>query len=158
LAGVLLDSGPLVLFICGSLRPDFIGKGKTKSFTFDTYRRLNEELLGIEKHFSLPNVLTEASNHLGSGHQQSVDGAATALSSYILSLDEIIKPSRDIVGLGEYLSVGLADAAIISCVPKLKSENIKVYTQDWELFNRLSFYEIDCINIMHWSTPEKYRT
>jgi hypothetical protein len=157
LAGVLLDSGPLVLFICGSLRADYIGKGKTKAHTLEMYLRLNDELLGFENHFSLPNVLTEASNHLGAGRQQQIDGVATALSAYVLSLNEIIKPSKEVVGLSEYLSVGLADAAIISCVPKLRSENVKVYTQDWELYNRLLSNDIDCVNIMHWATPDKYR-
>lgn len=122
------------------------------------YQRLDRELSGIRKHVSLPNVLTEVSNHVGAGRQEQITGAASALGSYILSLDEIIIPSRDVVGLAEYFSVGLADAAIISCVPRLKSEKIRVYTQDHELFGRLLSYDIDCINIMHWATPTRYQT
>jgi hypothetical protein len=103
----------------------------------------------------LPNILTEASNHLGAGEQQPVDGSARALSAYILKLDEIYQPSKEVVGIGEYLNVGLADAAIISCLPRLKKEKVRVFTQDWELYNRLSKYEVDCVNIMHWATPAK---
>ena len=122
------------------------------------YRRLNDELVGIKKHFSLPNVLTEASNHLDAGRQEKVPGSAHALSLYILSLEEIMKPSKEVVVLSEYFSIGLTDAAIISCIQRLKSEKIKVYTQDFELFSRLSSFGVECVNIMHWATPDKYRT
>lgn len=156
MASVLLDSGPLVLFLCGSLRPDLVGKGKTKQHTLEMFQKLNEELIEIDNHISLPNVLTEASNHLGAGQQQPVDGAARALSTYILKLEEIFQPSKEVIGLSEYMSVGLSDAAIISCVPRLKKENVRVFTQDWELYSRLSKFEVDCVNIMHWATPKEW--
>ena len=155
MTAVLLDSGPLVLFLCGSLRPDLIGTRKTSHHTLDQFRQLNAELEKTSKHISLPNILTEASNHLGAGQQQPVDGSASALSAYILNLDEIYQPSQEVVKISEYMNVGLADAAIISCVPCLKKENIRVFTQDYELYGRLSKYGVDCVNIMHWATPSK---
>ncbi len=150
---VLLDSGPLILFLSGNLRPDLVGKRKTKQHTLAQFDRLEREVAILGKHISLPNVLTEASNHLGAGTQQAVNGAARALSAYILSLDEIYQPSKDVVGISEYMNVGLADAAIISCVPALKKRNVRVFTQDYELYHRLSKHEVDCVNIMHWATP-----
>jgi len=121
------------------------------------FRNLNEEVLKVSNHISLPNVLTEASNHLGAGKQQPVDGSASALSAYILGLEEIYQPSKEVIAISEYMSVGLADAAIISCVPRLKKEKVRIFTQDWELYNRLSKLKVDCVNIMHWETPEKWR-
>lgn len=119
------------------------------------FEKLDSELLQFNNHISLPNVLTEASNHLGAGQQQPVEGSARALSAYILNLEEIYQPSKEVVGISEYMSVGLADAAIMSCVSRLKKEKVRVFTQDWELYNRLSKYEVDCVNIMHWATPPK---
>lgn len=155
MASVLLDSGPLVLFLCGSLRPDLVGTGKTKQHTLKMFQKLDAEILKLRNHISLPNILTEASNHLGAGQQQSVDGSAHALSVYILKLEEIYQPSKEVIGISEYMSVGLADAAIISCVPRLKKEKVRVFTQDWELYNRLSNFGVDCVNIMHWGTPQR---
>lgn len=144
-----------MLFLCGSLRPDLVGTGKTKQHTSKMFEKLDSELLQFNNHISLPNVLTEASNHLGAGQQQPVEGSARALSAYILNLEEIYQPSKEVVGISEYMSVGLADAAIMSCVSRLKKEKVRVFTQDWELYNRLSKYEVDCVNIMHWATPPK---
>jgi hypothetical protein len=153
---VLLDSGPLVLLMYGLVRPDRVGTGKTKQHTLKMYETLVREIEKCKGHVSLPNILTEASNHLGSGSQQHpVVGSANALSVYILELEEIYRPSKDVIGIREYLDVGLTDAAIISCAPRLKKDEVKVFTQDWELFNRLIGYGIDCINIMHWATPSK---
>jgi len=153
LTSVLLDSGPLVLFLCGSLRPDLIGTGKTKQHTLKMFQKLDDEIKKLNSHISLPNILTEASNHLGAGQQQPVVGSAHALSVYILNLDEIYQPSKEVVKISEYMRVGLADAAIISCLARLKKEKVRVFTQDWELYNRLSIYDVDCVNIMHWATP-----
>ena len=155
MASVLLDSGPLVLYMCGSMRPDLIGKGKTSHHTLLMFEKLLSELSKVKRHISLPNVLTEASNHLGSGNQQAVPDAAKALSLYILNLEEIYQPSIDVIKISEYMNVGLADTAIISCVPQLREKNVKVFTQDWELYNRLMGYEVDCVNIMHWRTPKR---
>lgn len=153
MGSVLLDSGPLVLFLCGSLRPDLIGTGRTGSYNLKMFQRLVAEIEEFSNHISLPNVLTEASNHLGAGRQQAVNNAASALSSYILNLEEIYQPSAEVVKIAEYMNVGLADAAIISCGPRLRKEKVRVFTQDFELYGRLSGHEVNCVNIMHWRTP-----
>lgn len=155
MSGVLLDSGPLVLYIYGRLRPDMVGKGKTKQHTIHMCSKLLLEVRKYSRHFSLPNVLTEASNHLGAGAQQSPPNAAQMLATYAGCLEEIYKPSRDVVRISEYLKVGLADAAVISCAPLLVQNRIKVFTQDFELYQRLSAYNVICTNIMHWGTPNR---
>jgi hypothetical protein len=152
---VLLDSGPLVLLLCGTLRPDLVGTRKTKQHTLGQFLRLSSEIAEFRKHISLPNILTETSNHLGSGQQQAVERAASALSTYIIDLEEIYQPSKEVTLIGEYMSVGLADAAIISCVPRLRKERVIVYTQDFELCGRLLKHDVNCVNIMHWLTPSR---
>lgn len=144
-----------MLYISGSLRPDLVGQRKTKKHTPEVFQRLIAELNFSHIHISLPNILTEASNHLGSGRQQAVPNAAEALAAYIARLEEIYQPSRNLIGISEYLEVGLADAAVISCVPRLISEKVRVFTEDYELYNRLSGYDVDCLNIMHWATPRR---
>jgi hypothetical protein len=146
----------LVLYVYGLLRPDLVGTGKTKSHTLRQFERLNSEIAEFDKHISLPNILTEASNHLGAGKQEQVDGSARILSLYVLNLEEIYQPSKEVVNISEYMNIGLADAAIISCWRRLKKDKVRVFTQDWELYNRLSGYEVDCVNIMHWATPPKH--
>ena len=152
---MLLDSGPLVLFLCGSLRPDLVGTRKTKQHNLKQFLRLRSEIAEFKNHISLPNILTETSNHLGAGRQQAVDGATSALRAYILNLEEIYEPSKNVIQFSEYLNVGLADAAIVSCVPRLRKEKVTVFTQDHELYGRLSSQQVDCVNIMHWLTPSR---
>lgn len=153
---MLLDSGPLVLYLCGSLEPGSIGSRKTSHHTLEQFERLKGEIAKFSNHISLPNILTETSNHLGAGKQQAVKGAASALSAYILDLEEIYQPSNEVIRLSEYMNVGLADAAILSCVPRLIRDKVMVFTQDHELHGRLSSQNVECVNIMHWRTPSNY--
>ena len=134
---VLLDSGPLVLLIYSLGRPDLIGTGKTKMHSKEMGAKLIDEISGANEHISMPNILSEASNHLGAGRQEAFPSAAIGLANYISGLSEIYRPSKELVLLPEYSQVGLSDCAIISCVPQLVQERISVFTQDHELFGRL---------------------
>lgn len=155
MASLLLDSGPLILYIYGLVRPDMVGKGKTKQFSLSTCNKLLLAVHDFSRHISLPNILTEASNHIGAGEQQFVPGSANFLANYATCLDEIYMPSKEVVKISEYMKVGLADAAIISCTPRLIEERVRVFTQDYALYNRLSGYGVDCVNISHWGTPAR---
>ncbi|WP_146193241.1 PIN domain-containing protein [Salibaculum griseiflavum] len=145
----------MVLFLAGALRPDLIGTGKTKQHNLQMFQRLKLELDSASAHVSLPNVLSEASNHLGSGKQVAVPHAAEALSAYISKVEEIFHPSEEVVARPEYPSVGLTDASIIACTPRLLEQRVRVFTQDYELHGRLCSFDVDCVNIMHWRTPER---
>lgn len=120
------------------------------------FDELDAKVAESTRHISLPNVLTEASNHIGAGQQQPVPHSAQALSEYILNLEEIYQPSSEVIGVSAYLNVGLADAAILSCAPRFKKERVRVFTQDYELYGRLQDNGVDCVNIMHWATPARY--
>ena len=118
-----------------------------------------EKLSGLTKdanrHFSLPNVVTEASNHLGSDKQEATPGAAAALARYIAGLEEIFQQSADVIRYKEYASFGLADTAIFSFSPMLRRQRVTVVTQEYNLYNRLCAEGVDCVNVFHWRTPER---
>ena len=155
---VLLDAGPLVLFLIGSLRSDLVGNhGKLSGYNLATFHALCDYLEGFQAHVSLPNVLTEASNHIGAGKQVICEGAHFRLAEYIDKLDEIYCPSREVVSIPEYQSVGLSDAAILTSAPAFIQSQTAVVTQDFELYNRLHGVGVECVNIMHWRTPARWK-
>lgn len=129
---------------------------RLEGYNHDMMDRLAGLVASAQRHVSIPNVLTEASNHLGSGRQQLVSDAANALAHYISNLAEICQQSKDVVAMREYASLGLADAALFSLAGRFVAGGVTVVTQDFELYARLQRKGVDCINVFHWRTPEKY--
>lgn len=119
------------------------------------FERLVEEMQPAISHVSLPNILSEASNHIGAGGQEAAPGTNLALAQYISSLDEIYQPSNRVVEMVEYNKVGLSDAAVMACAPQFVQDRVAVFTQDFELYSRLCKVNVDCRNIMHWRTPSR---
>lgn len=155
MAGLLLDAGPLVAFIMFALKPGCSGEhGLVQQYNSEMEARLLKLVEAAHRHVSVPNVLSEASNHLGSADQQAVPNAARGLAEYIVRIDELYQPSGELVRRQEYDSLGLADTAIFSLHSRLKSERVKVVTQDYQLSNRLWQVGVDCVNVMHWRTPK----
>lgn len=149
---VLLDSTPLVLFIVGNLDPSRLGGRRLEAFDRDTLKYLNDEVARFPRHVSVPNVLTEASNHIGSGSQQLARGAADALGAYIERVvDEVYKPSLEVVARDCYRNVGLADAAILECL----RHGMTVITTDHELYARVHEKGGSAINLFHRMTPRR---
>ena len=72
-------------------------------------------------------------------------------------LDEIYEASIDVVRQKEYASMGLADTAIFRLWPLFVREGTRIVTQDAELAGRLSQKGVDCVNVMNWRTPGRYR-
>lgn len=157
MAGVFLDTGPLVALIIGSLRPDLIGKHRrVREYDKATVERIADIDAAASHRISIPNVLTEVSNHLGDSKQSVISGGGAALAGYIANLDEIYAPSVEVVSQPEYLSLGLSDAAIFAFAPKFVQERVTVVTQDHNLCNRLLGKNVDCVNVFHWRTPEAF--
>ena len=90
---ILLDTNPLVLWIVGNLDSSRIGARRLEAFEYDHLTILNEIEERLNKHVSTPNILTEASDLIGSGHQQLCKNGAKALGLFIEQLDEIYIPS-----------------------------------------------------------------
>ena len=149
----MLDTGPLVALLVGQTDRSKLGSRRVQEYNDSMFDRLFEMAFDSDFHVSVPNVLTEVSNHIGSGHQHITAGIVNALGSYIRCIDEIYQPSSDIVSSPAYKSMGITDTAILSISPKLIRDRVNVVTQDHELYNRLTQVDVTCTNVMHWRTP-----
>ena len=140
---LLLDTNVLVLLIVGSLSTDLIGqKAKLKNFDLDDFVLVARIAREATSHISTPNVLTEVSNHLGSGKQQLVPGGLEEFAKFVFLLDEFHFPSNEIVRMPEFNSLGLTDAGIL----RLADDKTCVVSVDFHLCNRLAGKGVDVIN------------
>jgi rRNA-processing protein FCF1 len=146
---VLIDTNTLILWIVGNIDPGRLGGRRLEVFDIDDLRRLEAILSGFQRHVTLPNVLTEASNLLGSGKQELVRGGAAALADYCRFADEVYEASRGVVEHPEYARLGLTDAAIAT----LCDQETVVLTIDHELHGRLISSGVQAVNLLHSKTP-----
>lgn len=147
---LLLDTNVLLLWIVGLLKPSLIGTHRRlKDFDGDDFVLVNQLATQVPQHISTPHILAEVSNFLGSGPQQMVAGGTSALADYIVLLDEIYTPARDIAATPEFHALGLTDAAI----HHLAQSDIRVISMDFHLCNRLAEKGIEAINPRHFRTP-----
>ena len=146
---VLIDSNTLILYLVRNLDPQRLGGRRLERFDLDDLRRLKGTLAGFQRHLTLPNILTEVSNLLGSGRQELVSGGAAALADYCHVADEVYEASRGVVAYPEYARLGLTDAAIFA----LCDQDVTVLTIDHELHGRLTRHGVQAINLLHFKTP-----
>jgi hypothetical protein len=139
----------LLLYLVGNLDPGRLGGKRLTAFDIDDLKRLTEILRGYQKHVTLPNVLTEVSNMIGSGKQELVPGGCAALADYCYLAEEVHLASRGVVLHPEYMRLGLTDTAIIS----LCEQDVTVLTIDHELHGRLISQGVAAINLLHFKTP-----
>jgi hypothetical protein len=149
LRSVLIDTNTLVLLIAGSLAPDKLGGRRLREFDLDDLLRLREIVSDFQRHVTLPNILTEASNLLGSGSLELVPGAAAALALYCQRADEVYLPSVDVILSREYQHLGLTDGAI----HRIADPDVTVLTTDHRLYGHLTRKGLSAINLMHFKTP-----
>lgn len=145
----LIDTNTLLLWIVGNLDPGRLGKKRLESFDFNDLRRLADFLSGFQRHVTLPNILTEVSNLIGSGKQELVPGGAAALSDYCYFADEVFEASRGVVSRPEYARLGLTDGAIVA----LCNRDVTVFTVDHDLYGCLIGQGVAAINLLHFKTP-----
>ena len=145
---VLLDTNVLLLFLVGNGAPDRLTWKRLARFDLADVLRLNREI-GRRRHVSLPNILTEVSNFLGSGRQEAMPGAAALLAAYCLGLQEVYVKSSEVVADAVYGRLGLTDTAIY----RMAETDTKVVTADYELAERLRLRGIKTLNLMHFKTP-----
>lgn len=142
---LVLDANLLVLLIVGNLDRSKIGARRLESFEERHLVVLNEIFRQHTYHVSTPNVLTEASNLLGSGGQQLCKGACSALGDFIASLEEIFVPSIDTLSQPFYQKLGLADAALAV----LSQNGDLVLTADGPMYGMMVGYDIPVENFWH---------
>ncbi|MEM7241737.1 MAG: hypothetical protein AAF429_06085 [Pseudomonadota bacterium] len=149
----MIDTNLLLLLIVGSLDRSKIGRKRLENYSKRDFQNLNTEIEKFSGHVSLPNILSETSNFLGSGKQQLVTGGILALKNYVDNLDEIYQPSSGVAKSDYYSKFGLTDAAIIMIA---KSHNLHVITDDFPLYGYLSKLRVKATNLRHLSTPSDY--
>jgi len=142
---VVLDTNLLVLWIVGNLDRTKIGSRRLAEFESAHLDDLNQFANSFRAHVSTPNILTEASNHIGSGKQQLCRGSCDALAKYINLLEEIYVPSVDTLSEPFFAKLGLADAALAM----LARRGDVVLTADGPLYGMLCGYGIEVINFWH---------
>ncbi|WP_132544443.1 hypothetical protein [Rhodovulum euryhalinum] len=142
---LLLDTNLLVFWIVGNLDGSRIGGRRLEAFEPQHLGRLNEIVRQFHRHVSTPNILTEASNLIGSGKQQLCPGGAEALGAYIRSLDEVFVPSVETLSEPFYAHLGLADAGVIC----LGRRGDFVLTGDGPLYGMMVGHGVPVQNFWH---------
>lgn len=147
---LLIDTNLLLLLLVGAVAPHLIGTHRRLS-QFDTADF--ERVAGLSEdhasHVTLPNILSEVSNFIGSGRQQIAPDASEALAQYTRFVDEVYQPSLSVVDTPLYPRLGLTDSAIFM----LSSKPVTVVTVDHQLYGILAHNGVTAINLMHQKTP-----
>ena len=151
----ILDTGPLVLWLVGNIDASKVGQQRRlEAYSMTDFANLKDILEDFQYHITLPNILTEASNHIGSGKQTICAGAAEALAGYVAKYTEEFVHSSDVVSNPKYLRLGLTDAAISMVALK----GATVVTVDHQLFGQLTSDGIRAINLFHKRNLARYRS
>ena len=151
MTALLLDTNVLLLFLVGNKHRDQIGKKRLSSFDDRDLNLVNQYAFQIKRHITLPNILSEVSNFIGSGKQQWVPDGSELLKKYSEAAEESYFKSVEHVQNSEFHRIGLTDTAIL----RLARDDAKVLTVDNELYGRLVANSIDAINILHFKTPRR---
>jgi len=149
LSAVLFDTNLLVLLIAGTIKPALVGTHRRlRAFSDQDYQNLSAIAARYAEHVSTPNILTEASNLLGSSDQEMFPGAGVALANYCARLREIYVPSEAVMSEGVYLRFGLADAGIVDVALR---HRIHVMTAEYALHGILVRSGGTSVNLRHLS-------
>ena len=148
---VLLDSNLLLLFLAGLTAPKQIGAHRRlRRFTEEDYRWLLERISGFPVQLTLPNIVTEVSNLIGSGKQVLDPKMPAALAWYCREIAEIYRESRLLANDPAFPQLGLADTAILQAAVA----EVTVLTADHQLYGNLIKRGSGAINIWHHQTPK----
>lgn len=134
--GLLVDTNVFLLFLVGSYDKRMISEFKRTRDRFvpedfDTMKRL----MGLfDKVLSLPNILTEVSNLVGSLAEPKRAEVFRHLAAIIPKLVEEYVPSAAVTEREEYLRLGVTDAAIIA----MAEGRFLVLTDDLGLYAALA--------------------
>ncbi len=142
---LVIDTNLLVLLVVGTVDRSKIGRRRLEPFNASHLFTLIDFAKQFRSHVSTPNILTEASNLIGSGRQQLAVGAADALAAYIQNLEEVYVPSKECAVTRYYQNLGLADAGL----GILSRRGDVVLTQDGPMYGMLLNDGLDIRNFWH---------
>ncbi len=150
---VLLDTNLLLLYLVGICIPTKLDWKRLQAFDLEDFNVLSRKIVN-HAHVTLPNVLTEASNHLGSGYQEAFGGASRLLGWYMKTTQEVYVPSTAVVTGRDYAKLGLTDGAIIQ---RCLMDKVDVWTVDHDLYGTLTSKGVVVHNLRHEKTPKTRR-
>lgn len=146
---VLLDTNTLLLFLVGNVCPERVGRHRRlREFDLDDLGWVNDQAHSFSRHVTLPNIVTEVSNFVGSLKQEIAPGAVFALATYCKEVAEVYEESRDVVLEPYYQKLGVADAAVV----RMASAEVTVMTTDHQLDAYLRDRGVQVLNLWHRKT------
>ncbi len=147
---ILIDTNLLLLSLFASLRPDLIGSHRRlRAFDRDDAELLDSLVDDFQDHVTVPGVLAEASNLIGSFDGDLRLAAMSRLAHYVSSIEEVYYPSKEHIATPEFLRIGLTDATIV----RLGRDNVTTITADSPLAQSLAQSKLPHINFNHHRTP-----
>lgn len=142
--GILIDTNLLVLFLVGSYDETMVGSKRTTNYVVEDYRNLQKFIIGFEKHFYTPNILTEITNLTDSINSEPNFSFFLHVKYVLNNFKEDSVSSDEIMELKSFLKFGLTDA--VNC--KL-SDKYLVLTDDLKLYSYLANQDLPAINFNH---------
>lgn len=110
---IVLDTQLLVLLAVGLTSPAIIAKHKkTRNFDIADFELLSG-LIGMRALLLLPNIITEASNHLQWHKPPEREAVCGMLKTLVERHKEVYVESRSACDRPEYLRLGVEDAALL---------------------------------------------
>ena len=129
---VILDTQLLLLLVVGSTSTSLIRRHKnTDAYTLDDYDLLLGRLSTATKIWVTPNILTECSNLLGQIGEPIRWQLFQTLRALVQKVDEAYVESRNATERGEFVRLGLADAASLAA----GSPSRTLLTADFALYD-----------------------
>ena len=128
-----IDSGLLVLLVVGQTGEDLIAKHRVlQRFRTKDYRQLVHLLSQFDQCIVTPNVLTETSNLLAQHADPERSKFFRVLHALINGFDfkEIVVQSKTASNNGQFIRLGLTDAALLEVV----SKSTPLITVDLDLY------------------------
>ena len=150
---LLLDTNVLLLYLVGNADASKLGGKRLQDFDRADLERLNGYVTRRTQFVSLPNILTETSNFIGSGKQELITGGSLLLAQFCARAKEIYVESSRVVELPVFQRLGLTDSAVW----KIADSGVKVLTCDHALHGFLNDKGIDVVNLHHFRTPSNLR-
>lgn len=146
---ILVDSGPLLLLLIGSVDPKLIPRHKRlDAYSESHFDELNRYVESYGRVLVTPNILTEVSNLAGSfklGDDELKRRVLSRLARLIQDVLEVVVPSREAAAQAEFVRLGLTDSGILST----SEESITVLTADFNLYQALLGRGRTAINVFH---------
>ncbi|HXU33610.1 MAG TPA: hypothetical protein VN851_23830 [Thermoanaerobaculia bacterium] len=146
---ILVDSGPLLLLLIGSVDPNLIPRHKRlDAYSESHFAELRRFVESFGRVLVTPNILTEVSNLAPSfklGDDELKRRVLSRLAQLIEEVLEVVVPSREAATQPEFLRLGLTDSGILSSI----EEKVTVLTADFNLYQALLGRGRTAINVFH---------